>query len=101
MVTYTWQIQRLDTYPTIIDSTGKTFYDVVYAVQWQLTATNELGKSVWIWDSMGLNIDLSATLVPRHELTDDIIIPWIQAGLGAAKILKLQTQLDAALVEIV
>ena len=101
MVTYIWQIQRLDTYPALIDSTGATFYDVVYAVQWQLTATNDLAQSAWIWDSMGLNIDLSAALVPRHELTDAIILPWVQSGLGAAKILELQAQLDAMLLEIV
>ena len=98
--TYTWQILRIDNYQTLTDSTGKVFYDVIYAIQWQITGDDGQGNQAWIYDSLGLNIDLTQPFIPRNEMTDEIAISWVQAELGADKITDLQSQIDQMLVNM-
>ena len=95
--TYTWSILRIDNYQTLTDTTGAVFYDVIYAIQWQITGDDGQGNQAWVYDSLGLNIDLTQPFIPRNEMTDDIAISWVQAVLGADKISDLQSQIDQTL----
>lgn len=97
---YNWQILRVDNYPTLTDSTGTVFYDIIYAIQWQVTGTAPNGSTAWVYDSMGLTIDLSSSLIPRNELSEDNVLEWVRANLGETKIASLYSQLDEMLLAI-
>lgn len=107
MVRYTWKILRVDNYPTRTDSTGQVFYDVIYALQWQITGdwmvertdaetgeTYQIAeKSAYIYDSVGVDIALSDNYTPRSEVTEAQLIEWVKDKLGAEKITELEAQI--------
>lgn len=106
-MTYSWKILRVDNYPTLTDSTGQVFYDVIYALQWQITGdwmverlhaeTGEtyqvVEKSAWIYDSIGIDIDLSNIYTPRSEVSEQQLIEWVKDKLGIEKIAEFEARI--------
>lgn len=107
MVIYSWKILRIDNYPELADSAGRVFHDVIYALQWQITGDfmvqyedSETGqtyqipeKSAWIYDSIGIDIDLSNIYTPRNEVSEQQLIEWVKNKLGAEKIAELEARI--------
>jgi hypothetical protein len=97
MNTYNWKILSVYNYPTVIDPvSGNTFYDVIYAVQWQIYGTDlTTNNTAWIYDMMAFNIELNSNYIPRNQMTDEILIGWVQDNLGTEKIAELEDQIDS------
>ena len=101
MVTFDWKILRVDCYQTLTDSTGRVFNDVIYALQWQITGTDDTTyNTAWVYDSLGLTIDLSGNYTPRSEVTEEQLIGWVKTILGPEKIAALEAQVTQMLEDI-
>lgn len=92
MITYTWRLCGLTTEPSY-----DGLEDFVNRAQWQLTATNDTTlHSAWTahtWQS--LVHGPAQPYVPRNELTDDLVLGWIQTALGDDYITTLKAELTS------
>jgi hypothetical protein len=90
MITYTWRLCGLTTEPSY-----DGLEDVVSNAQWQLTATDDTTlHSAWTahtWQPLVL--DLAQPYVARSELTDELVLGWVQTALGDEYITTLKAEL--------
>ena len=113
MVTYSWKILRVDCYQTVTAPDGQVFNDVIYAVQWQITGAqmvdvlDENGQTVsvpqntaWVYDVMGFDSTIPPNFIQRPDVTEDILIGWVQNNLGAQKIAELEAQIAQMLADM-
>jgi hypothetical protein len=71
--------------------------DVVYCVGYQLTVTNDDGSAS---TSGSVGIPLSSdTFTPYDQLTQDQVVGWVQAALGAEQVIGLQDALTNQIAE--
>ena len=98
---YIWNILKIDNYQSLIDDNGVQFFDVIYAVQWQISSTDQNNNVAFIYDSIGFDIDLSNSYIPRNQITEEILIVWVKEKLGNIKIQELQNQIDEMLLNII
>jgi hypothetical protein len=87
--TYTWVISQLDCYPTQDNKT-----DVVFTVHWRRQATDGSGHTADIYGSQAVTLDPSATYIPYAELTEAIVIGWLEDAMGAETLEAQKTALD-------
>ena len=96
--TYSWTIQRLS-YEIGPDSEGHS--DVVYNVDWLLTASDEEDpphEALWsgiaqvTWDQDDPWIDYS-------DLDESDVVDWVQDAVGEDYIADMQSGLDAEIAE--
>lgn len=86
-ITYNWNFNPLESYPT---ASGET--DVVFLVHWQLYATtgsqNIYSGSIYNASSIGTQIippfESGSTFIPFNELTKDIVFGWVTASMEAS-----------------
>ena len=85
---YDWRIRKVDVAPQKSDQS-----DVVYKVHWSVSATDgayssEMHGSDWI------EYVPNGQFIERDNLTDDIIIGWVQASIDEHNMSKLMETLD-------
>ena len=54
-------------------------------------------KSAWVYDSLGLTINLSGSYTQRSDVTEEQLIGWVKNILGPEKIAELETQVTQML----
>jgi hypothetical protein len=86
--TYTWVISQLDAYP---QQDGHT--DVVFTVHWRRQATDGTYNAD-IYGSQAVTLDPSATYIPYAELTEAIVIGWLEDAMGAETLEAQKAALD-------
>ncbi len=75
-VTYTWDFNPLESYPT---ASGHT--DVVFRIYWQLNGST----GSYFATSKGAEVvtyDTGSTFIPFNELTYETVYNWITASMG-------------------
>jgi hypothetical protein len=86
-VTYNWDLNPLESYPT---ASGQT--DVVFMVHWQVNATTgsyiaiERGAQVLTYSS-------ESDFIPFNELTKDIVFGWVTASMSIGTVDKIYNTL--------
>ena len=99
MITYDWNCKTVDVHPQEDEQT-----DVVYNVHWIVTgATTEGGKeySATNIGTQVLNIDDITNFIPFDQLTNDEVVAWTQATMGAEQVTAIETNIaDAINLEI-
>lgn len=83
-VTNTWSVAQMDCYPVY---EGET--DVVFTVHWLLVGY-EGGVTGSVYGSCGVTLDAGASFTPYADLTQDQVIGWVQAALGAEQVAALE-----------
>lgn len=78
--TYTWAVVQMDAYPEL---NGET--DVVFNVHWTLVG-NEAGFSSSVYGAQFVIVDPNAPFTPYADLTQDQVIGWVQAAMGAEQV---------------
>ena len=91
-ITYTWRILGVNTYT---EYQGQA--DVIFACQWELTGTTENGASAWVWDRIGFTCTPHDGFIQRNEVTDDVLVAWVQAELGEQRIGEIKMQIEQML----
>jgi hypothetical protein len=86
--TYTWVISQLDAYP---QQDGHT--DVVFTVHWRRQATDGT-HTADIYGSQAVTLDPNATYIPYAELTEAIVIGWLEDAMGAETLEAQKAALD-------
>jgi len=86
--TYTWVISQLDCYPTQDNKT-----DVVFTIHWRRQATDGT-HTADIYGSQAVTLDPSATYIPYAELTEAIVIGWLEDAMGAETLEAQKAALD-------
>ena len=95
---YSWTIQQLS-YEIGPDAEGHR--DVVYIVDWLLTASDEAdpphtarwsGLSHVTWDATG-------GWIPYEELTAAVVVGWVEEDLGEDELADMKSKLDAQIAE--
>lgn len=73
---YTWSIAQLDCYP---EHEGHT--DVVFTAHWRLTGVD--GEHTGsVYGTVGLTLDPEADFTPFADLTEAMVIGWVQDAMG-------------------
>ena len=99
MITYNWNCKTVDAY---VEEAGND--DVVYNVHWTVTGTTTEGGKEYSATSIGtriLNIDDITNFIPFDQLTNDEVVAWTQATMGAEQVAAIETNIaDAINLEI-
>jgi hypothetical protein len=88
--TYSWNVLNL----SVVQNPDPNY--VVSAV-WSLTGTDGTFTNVYNSASDFVVQENDPNFIPFNELTPDIIIGWIQAGLGQARIAEIEAEIDYAI----
>ena len=99
MITYNWNCKTVDAY---VEEAGND--DVVYNVHWRVTGTTAEEGKEYSATSIGtqiLNIDDITNFIPFDQLTNDEVVAWTQATMGAEQVAAIETNIaDAINLEI-
>jgi hypothetical protein len=86
--TFTWAIANLERH---VDD------GVVFAVHWTVAATDGQG-SASAYGSLGLEPP-NADMIPFDELTEDVVVAWVQHKLTGEQVATIEAALQAQLDE--
>jgi hypothetical protein len=86
--TYQWNIQALDCVP---QEDGHT--DVVVVAHWTVLATDGTYTSS-VYGTQSFTYNAGKAFIPYDSLTQDEVVGWVQAGMGAEGVASLQESLD-------
>ena len=99
MITYNWNCKTVDAY---VEEAGND--DVVYNVHWIVTGTTTEGGKEYSATNIGtqvLNIDDITNFIPFDQLTNDEVVAWTQATIGAEQVAAIEANIaDAINLEI-
>lgn len=79
-ITNTWTVTQMDCYP---QAEGQT--DVVFTCHWTLTATDGTYTGS-AYGTVGVTYAAGAPFTPYTQLTEAMVVGWVQATLGAAQV---------------
>ena len=88
--TYTWTATNLIGYPQY---EGQT--DVITTVLYTVTADDGAGHTASIFNIQQPPLDPAVPFIPYPDLTNDIVIGWVQDDLGESGIASIYANLDA------
>jgi hypothetical protein len=83
----TWKVSQLDCYP---EYEGNA--DIVFTVHWTVSAQDE-EFSGYSYGSQALTLDPEATFTAFADLTEEVVIGWVQAAMGEEAIAALEANL--------
>jgi len=90
--TYTWSVVGMTSYPTYESQT-----DVVFNVSWLCNGTNG-ATPVAVTASVPGNTQVTYTagtpFTPYSQLTESMVMDWVQAALGADGMAVVEAQVD-------
>tara|TARA_R110002072_G_scaffold225084_1_gene382247 strand:+ start:2118 stop:2468 length:351 start_codon:yes stop_codon:yes gene_type:complete len=95
MITYDWNCKTVDAY---VEQGGND--DVVYNVHWIVTGVKEEGGKQYSSTNIGTQtLDISAitNFIPFDELTNDEVVAWTQATMGAEQVAAIETNIANAI----
>jgi hypothetical protein len=84
MITNTWAVVQMDAYP---ERDGET--NVVFTVHWTLTGS-EAGFVGTGYGAQFLERDLDAPFTPYADLTQEQVIGWVKASMGAERVAAVE-----------
>jgi hypothetical protein len=96
--TYRWRVTGVETYSSH-DIGGGALEDAIYALEWELVATDAALNQAWIRDRVGITITPSAEYTARSQVDDGMLLGWAQAELGADGMAAVEARADAMLAE--
>ena len=96
--TYSWTIQRLS-YEIGPDSEGHS--DVVYSVDWRLTASDEEDPPhEALWSGVAkLTWEEGDDWIAYEDLTQSDVVGWVEDDIGEDELADMKSKLDAQIAE--
>ena len=86
--TYNWLISQLECYP---EHEGHS--DVVFTVHWRRQATDGTHNAD-IYGSQSVTLDAEAPFTPYADLTEAMVIGWLEDAMGAETLAAQEAALD-------
>lgn len=84
MTINTWAVVQMEAYP---ERNGKV--DVVFTVHWTLTGS-EAGFVGTVYGAQGVTVDPNAPFTPYANLTQEQVVGWVKAAMGAEHVTALE-----------
>ena len=96
--TYSWTIRQLS-YEIGPDSEGHG--DVVYSVDWLLTASDEEDPPhEALWAGLAkLTWEEGDDWIPYEDLTEAVVVGWVEEDIGESELADMKSRLDAQIAE--
>tara|TARA_E500000305_G_C3930604_1_gene192584 strand:+ start:424 stop:768 length:345 start_codon:yes stop_codon:yes gene_type:complete len=98
---YTWDVSQCDVYP---QKSGKS--NVVHAVNWKLTATDDAhqdkdGVDISSTVISVQNIDTSdlSSFINWSDLTASDVQGWVETAMGSTEVARLKSSLDGMITQ--
>lgn len=79
-ITNTWAVIQMDCYPEYDNET-----DVVFNVHWTLTGSDGTYQGN-VYGTQAVPLDAGAPFTPFADLTEEQVIGWVQAAMGAEQV---------------
>ena len=97
-ISYSWTIQRLS-YEIGPDSEGHS--DVVFSVDWLLTASDEEDPPhEALWSGLAkVTWDEGDDWIPYEDLTEAVVVGWVEEDIGESELTDMKSKLDAQIAE--
>jgi len=99
--TYTWNCRTVEVYPTY-----EGLDDVVYVVNWRLTATSDQDDvdgnpyTATVYGTQSLSLaDVGTDFIPFADLTNEITTGWTETAMGEDKVQEQKDIVDANIDE--
>ena len=98
MTTYNWNCKTVDVHP---QEAGET--DVVYNVHWRVTGvSDEIDPegNAYQTTSIGTQtvpLDPESEFIPFEGLTNEIVVDWTKAAMGAEQVTFIETGIQQAI----
>ena len=86
-ITNTWVIEQMTCYPTFESQT-----DVVFNVHWRVNATDNTYNAT-SYGTVGVAYEAGSPYTPYADLTQDQVIGWVQAAMGAEQVASIEAGL--------
>lgn len=86
-MTTTWKVSQMDCYP---EYEGNA--DIVFTVHWSVAAQDE-EFSGYSYGSQALTLDPEATFTPFADLSEEVVIGWVQSAMGEEAVAALEANL--------
>ena len=100
-ISYTWDVSQCDVYP---QKSGKS--NVVHAVNWKLTATDDAhqdkdGVDISSTVISVQNIDTSdlSSFINWSDLTASDVQGWVETAMGSTEVARLKPSLDGMITQ--
>jgi|TARA_R100001086_G_scaffold247359_1_gene181407 hypothetical protein len=100
-ISYTWDVSQCDVYP---QKSGKS--NVVHAVNWKLTATDDAhqdkdGVDISSTVISVQNIDTSdlSSFINWSDLTASDVQGWVETAMGSTEVARLKSSLDGMITQ--
>ena len=100
-ISYTWDVSQCDVYP---QKSGKS--NVVHAVNWKLTATDDAHQAKDGVDISSTvisvqNIDTSdlSSFINWSDLTASDVQGWVETAMGSTEVARLKSSLDGMITQ--
>lgn len=105
-IEYLWRILNVESY--------SDKEDFIYAAEWELTglkfeelpSQNDpnvlitvMTKTASICDRIGFSYNPNTTFIPRNEISDELMVEWVENELGFEKIQEIKNQIIKLLEE--
>ena len=88
-ITYTWNINQMDAYPSHEDQT-----DVVFTVHWTFVGTDGT-HTASVYGTVGVTYEAGSPFTPYTNLTHDIVTAWIINSLGEEKVTEMESNISS------
>ena len=95
---YNWNCKTVDVHPT---EAGQT--DVVYNVHWIVTGiSDELDPEGNAYQATTIGtqtvpLDPESEFIPFEDLTNEIVVDWTKAAMGAEQVTSIETSIQQAI----
>jgi hypothetical protein len=94
MITYNWNCKTVDVHP---QEEGQT--DVVYNVHWIVTGVDGDYSATNIGTQV-VTLDPESTFIPFKDLTNEIVVEWTKAAMGAEQVAQIETNIASQIAEL-
>lgn len=89
MITYTWEFPRFSAHPTL-----NGMSNVVYGVEFVLSATDGEGHGAQVFGSVGLSEPDPENFRQFNLLTQSTVVEWVEAAMGEEVLNDYKTNLE-------
>ena len=94
MITYNWNCKTVDVHP---QEEGQI--DVVYNVHWIVTGVDGYYSATNIGTQV-VTLDPESTFIPFKDLTNEIVVEWTKAAMGAEQVAQIETSIASQIAEL-
>lgn len=94
MITYTWEFPRFAAHPTL-----NGMLNVVYNVEFILSATDGEGHGAQVFGSVGIPEPDPETFKNYNSLTHDVVEAWVESAMGEEMLNEYKTGLESQITQ--